>query len=58
MCTTSVSASSKVGAAEDWFDIEKTKTGGSALTEKTLLAVMATGPDPSSAVMTAIPAGC
>ena len=58
MFTTSVSAVRIVGAADDISETEKTKTGGSALTENTELAVIATGPRPASAVITAMPLGC
>src|SRR5690606_23349266 len=56
-CTTSVSALRIVGVADESDDTEKTRRGGSTLTEKTDVAVSPTGPSPASAVMTATPAG-
>ena len=43
-CTTTVSASRRVGALDDRSEIENTSSGGSALTEKTEVAVSPTGP--------------
>ena len=45
------------GALDAVDEIEKTKRGGSALTENTEVAVSPTGPFPASAVITATPAG-
>jgi hypothetical protein len=52
-----VSAFLIVEVAEDCAEAEKTRRGGSVLTEKTEVTVIATGPSPASAVTTATPAG-
>ena len=45
------------GRLDDIADTEKTKSGGSALTEATEVAVRATGPSGPTAVMSATPPG-